>query len=126
MAAKISLQNAAVLRAIEERAPCLELAYAIGRFLRVQLRHPPVVHVLAAAHRVGEVHAPVVSIVDVRQRRRNAALSHHRVRFAQQRLADEADRHPRGRCFDRRPQPRAARANHQHVVVVRLILRHQI
>src|SRR5204862_5593955 len=40
VAAKISLENAAVLRAIEERAPGLELAYSIGRFLRVQLRHP--------------------------------------------------------------------------------------
>jgi hypothetical protein len=54
-----------VLRAIEDGAPRLELAHAVGRLLGVQLGHAPVVEVLAAAHRVGEVHLPAVAVVDV-------------------------------------------------------------
>ena len=65
MTAEVALVDAAVRRAIEHRAPGLELAHAIGRFLGVELGHAPVVHVLAAAHRVGEVHLPAVAIVDV-------------------------------------------------------------
>ena len=87
MAAEVALQDAAVLRAIEHRAPGFELAHAIGRFLRVQLGHAPVVQVLAAAHRVGEVHAPAVAVVDVGHRRRHAAFGHDGVRLAEQRLA---------------------------------------
>ena len=34
VAAEISLQNAAIFRAIEDRAPRFEFAHAIGRFLR--------------------------------------------------------------------------------------------
>ena len=90
--AEVALQDAAVFGAIEHRAPGLELADPVGRFLRVQLRHPPVVHVLAAAHRVGEMDLPVVAIVDVGERRGDAALGHHGVRLAQQRFADEPDR----------------------------------
>ena len=90
VAAEVALQDAAVLGAVEDRAPGLELAHAVGRFLGVQLGHAPVVEVLAAAHGVGEVHLPAVAVVDVGHRRRHAALGHHRVRLAEQRLADEA------------------------------------
>ena len=93
VAAEVALQDAAVGGAIEQRAPGFELAHAIGRFPRVQLRHPPVVDVLAAAHRVGEVHPPAVAIVDVGERRRDAAFRHDRVRLAEQRLAEQADFH---------------------------------
>ena len=65
MAAEVALVDAAVRRAIEHRAPGFELAHAVGRFLGVQLGHAPVVDVLAAAHRVGEVHLPVVAVVVV-------------------------------------------------------------
>ena len=109
------------LRAIEDRAPRFELADAVGRFLRVQLGHAPVVDVLAAAHRVGEVDLPVVAVVDVGERGGDAAFGHHRVRLAEQRLADEPDRHARRRRLDRRAQPRAAGADDEHVVFVRLI-----
>src|SRR5262249_50521409 len=105
VAAEVALEDAAVLRAIEHRAPGLELADPVGRFLGVQLRHPPVVDVLAAAHRIGEVHLPAVAIVDIGERRRDTALGHHRVRLAEQRLADESDRHAACRRFDRRAQP---------------------
>ena len=91
VAAEVALQDASVRGAIEQRAPGLELAHAIRRFAGVELGHPPVVDVLAAAHGVGEVHAPAVAVVDVRERRRDAAFRHDRVRLAEERLADDAD-----------------------------------
>ena len=89
VAAEVALEDAAVLRAVEERAPLLELVHAVGRLLRVDLRHAPVVEDLAAAHGVAEVDLPVVLRVDVAERRGDAALGHHRVRLAEERLADE-------------------------------------
>ena len=125
VAAEVALENAAVRRAIEHRAPRLELADAVGRLLRVQLRHAPVVHVLAAAHGVGEMDFPVVAVVHVGERRRDAAFGHHRVGLAEQRFAHQADRHARSRCLDRRAQTGAACADHEHVVFVRLVVGHQ-
>ena len=87
VAAEVALENPPVFRAIEHRAPGFELPHAFGRFFRVELRHAPVVQVLAAAHRVGEVHAPVVAVVDVAHRRGHAAFGHDGVRLAEQRLA---------------------------------------
>ena len=124
VAAEVALEDASVLRAIEHRAPGLELADAVGRFLRVQLRHAPVVHVLAAAHGVGEMDLPVVAVVDVGQRGGDAALRHHRVRLAQERFADEADRDAGGGGLDGRPEPRAACADDEDVVFVRLVFGH--
>jgi hypothetical protein len=57
-----------------------------GRFLGVQLGHAPVVQVLAAAHRVGEVHRQLSRSSTLRHRRRHAALGHDGVRLAEQRL----------------------------------------
>ena len=119
MAAEVALEDPAVLGAIEHRAPGLELADAIRRFLRVQLRHPPVVHVLAAAHRVGEVDLPAVAVVDVGERRGDAAFGHDGVRLAEQRLADQADLDAGRRRLDGRAQSGAAGADDQDVVVVR-------
>ena len=82
MAAKISLQNSTVFRPIENRAPGLEFAHPGRRFPRVQFRHSPIVDVLPAAHRVGEMHFPVIAIVDIRERGRDSAFGHHGVRFA--------------------------------------------
>ena len=121
VAAEIALQDAAVGRAIEQRAPGFELAHAIGRLLRVELRHPPVVHVLAAAHRVGEVHAPAVAIVDVGERRGDAAFGHHGVRLAEQRLAEQADLDAGRRRFDGRAESGAAGADDEHIVLVRWV-----
>ncbi len=65
VSAEVALEDAAVRRPVEQRAPCLELAHPGRRFLGVELRHAPVVDVLAAAHRVGEVDLPVVAVIDV-------------------------------------------------------------
>ena len=106
VAAEVALEDRPSGVRSKTRAPGFELAHAVGASLRVQLGHAPVVDVLAAAHGVGEVDLPVVAVVHVGQRRGDAALGHHRVRLAEQRLADEPDRHA-GR---RRPRwPRAAR-----------------
>ena len=117
VAAEVALEDPAVLGPIEHRAPGFELAHAIGRFLGVQLRHAPVVDVLAAAHRVGEVHFPAVAVVDVGERRGDAALGHDGVRLAEQRLADQPDLHAGRRGFDGRAQSGAARADDENVVI---------
>ena len=111
VAAEVALEDQAVRRAVEERAPRFELADAVRRLLGVELGHPPVVEDLAAAHGVAEVHLPVVLGVDVAHRRGHAALGHDGVRLAQQRLADHrrAQAHapgPRWRPAARRRRPR--------------------
>ena len=122
--AEVALEDAAVGGAVEQRAPRLQLPHPVRRLPRVQLGHPPVVDVLPAAHRVGEVHLPAVAVVHVAQRGRHAALGHHGVRLAQERLADQADLHARRGRGDRRPQPRAAGADDQDVVLERLVVSH--
>ena len=126
VAAEVALEDAAVLGPVEHRAPRFELAHAIGRLPGVELRHAPVVHVLAAAHRVGEVDPPAVAIVDVGERRGDAALGHHGVGLAEERLADEADRDAGGRRLDRGAQAGAAGADDEHVVLVGLVVGHQM
>ena len=123
--AKVALEDPPVPGAIEERSPGLQLAHASGRLPGVQLRHPPVVDVLAAPHGVREMHLPAVALVDVRERRRDAALGHHRVRLAEQRLAHQADGDLGGGSFDGRAQPGAPGADHQDIVLVRLHLGRQ-
>ena len=90
VAAEISLQNAPVLRAIEHRTPRFEFAHAIGRFLGVQFRHAPLIYVLTAAHRVGEMHLPIVAIINVGERGSDPPFGHDRVRFAEQTFANHA------------------------------------
>ena len=103
VAAEVALENPAVAGSIEHRAPGLQLAHPVGGLARVQLRHAPVVHVLAAAHRVGEVHPPVVPVVHVPQRGGDASLGHHRVRLAEERLAHQPDLDARRRTRRSRP-----------------------
>ena len=101
--AEVALQDATVRGAIEQRAPRLQFAHALRRLLGVQLGHAPVVHVLAAAHGVGEMHLPIVARVHVRQGRGDAALGHHRVGLAEQRFTNQANGQPGGRSLDGRP-----------------------
>ena len=84
VSAEVSLKNPAVCGAIEKRAPCLELADAFRRFFGVQFRHAPVVEILTAAHRIGEMDAPVIAIVDIGQCCRDASFGHYGMRFAEQ------------------------------------------
>ena len=125
MPAEVALEDAAVRGPVEERAPGLELAHPVGCLARVQLGHAPVVHVLAAAHRVGEVHPPVVAVVHVAERRGHAALGHDRVRLAEERLAHQPDLRSGSGRGDCGTEPGAAGTDHQHVVVEGLVLRHE-
>ena len=84
VSAEVALENPAVGGPIEDGAPRFELAHAIGSLSGVELGHAPVVDVLAAAHRVGEVHLPAVAIVDVGQGGGNAPFSHDGVSLAEQ------------------------------------------
>ena len=97
VAAERPLEDAAVAGPVEDRAPLLELADAVRRLLRVELGHPRVVQHLAADHRVAEVGLPGVAVVDVAERRGDAALGHDGVGLAEQRLADEPDASTRPR-----------------------------
>jgi len=125
VAAEIPLQNAAVARAIEDRAPFLQLANAGRRLLGMNLRHPPLIEELAAAHRVAEMHFPVVPRIDVGERGRNSPFGHYRMSLSQQRLAHERGPRPERRRLNRRPQPGPARADDHHVVFKGLILIHE-
>ena len=91
MSAEISLQNPPILRAVEDRAPCFKLANTIGRFFRVQLGHAPLVNILPTAHGVGEMHFPIVAVIDIGQCSRNAAFGHYRVRFAKKGFANQTN-----------------------------------
>jgi hypothetical protein len=120
MAAEVPLQDAAVGRAVEERAPRLELLHAIRRLERQELGHAPVVQHLPAAHRVAEVDLPAVAVVGVGERRRHAALGHDGVGLPEERLADEGHAHALRRRLDGRAEPGAAGADDQDVVGMRL------
>src|ERR1700752_3178063 len=116
MSAEVPLKDSAVFCAVEKRAPRFKFAYALWGFLRVKLRHAPVVKVLAATHRIGEVDAPVVAIIDIAERTGHPALGHNGVRFAQQRFAYHSPFRPRCCGFDGRTQACAARSDHQDIV----------
>ena len=86
---EVALEDPAIGGPVEERSPRLQLPNPIRRLPRVELGHAPVVQVLPTAHRVGEVHLPVVAVVHVPQGGGHTALGHDRVRLAEQRFADQ-------------------------------------
>ena len=124
--AEVPLQDLAVLRAVEERAPGFQLLHAVRCLLGMQLGHARVVHVLPAAHRVGKVDAPVIAVVHVSDRGRHAALRHNRVGLAKQRFANDADAHAGRRGFDGGAQAGASGADDQDVVVVGAVVGHRL
>src|SRR5436305_8078232 len=125
MSAKISLENPAVFRPIENRTPRFQFAHAVRRFFRVQLSHPPIVYVLAAAHGVGKMDAPVIAIVYVSECRSNPPFGHDSVRLAEERLANYADAHAGCGSFNRSPQSRAAAADDKDIVRERFVSGHR-
>src|SRR5437868_3520101 len=86
MSAEISLQDPAVLGAIENGAPCFQFTHSSGRFARVQLGHAPIVHILTAAHGISEMDFPIVPIVYVGEGGGNAAFCHDGMRLAEKRF----------------------------------------
>ena len=124
MTAEITLRNFPFLRSVEHRAPRFEFVNARGRFQRVQLGHAPVVDVLAAAHRIGEMDFPIVAVVHIAHRRRHAAFSHDRVCLAEKGLAHESGTQATLFRLDGGAQSRAACTYDDHVEVVGLVLGH--
>ena len=120
VAAEVALADQAVVGAVEERAPVLELHHPLGRLLGVQLGHPPVVEHLPATHGVAEVHLPVVLGPAVAHGRGDAALGHHGVRLAEQRLADDRGLRAGVVGGDGRAQAGATGTDHHDVVLVSL------
>ncbi len=120
VAAEVALADLAVLGAVEQRAPGLQLPDAVGGLLGVQLGHPPVVEELPAAHGVTEVHHPVVVGIDVAHGRGGPALGHDRVGLAEQGLADDGGALPLLPGLDCRPESGAARSDDDDVVFVTL------
>src|SRR5262249_41070849 len=93
--------------------------------LRVQLRHAPVVQELAAAHRVAEMHLPVVLRVHIAECRGDATLGHDGVRLPEQGLADQRGAGALRRRLDRRSQPGAAGTDDADVEGVRFVFGNQ-
>ncbi len=124
VSAEIALEDAAVLSAIEHRTPGFQLTHAVRRFLGVQLSHARIVQILTAAHSVGEMDAPVVAIVDVAHRRRDAAFGHDGVSFAEERFGDDADLDAGSGRFNGGAQSGATRADDQDIMFEGLILGH--
>jgi hypothetical protein len=124
VAAEVALEDAAVVGAVEQRPPLLQLVHPVGGLLGVQLGHPPAVEHLAAAHGVAEVHPPVVLGVDVAHGGGDAALGHHRVGLAEQRLADQGGAGPPFVGLDGGPQAGPAGPDDDDVELVGLVLGH--
>jgi hypothetical protein len=116
-----ALGDPALRRPVEERPPLLKLDNPLGGLLREVLDHPPVVEELAAVHRVDKVLAPGVVGVDVAHGGGDAALGHDGVRLAEERFRDDPDREAALGGRDRRPQPRAAGADDQDIVLAHLV-----
>jgi hypothetical protein len=123
--AEVPLEDAAVPGPIEKRAPLLQLEHPLGCLPGVDLRHAPVVEHLPAANGVPKVDLPVVLGIDGAEGRGHPALGHHRVGLAEERLADEGRAGALGARLDGGPQAGAAGADHYHVELVDLALRHQ-
>jgi hypothetical protein len=123
--AEVALEDAAIRRAVEEGAPFLQLEHTLGSFLGVDLGHPPIGQQLPAAHRVAEMHLPVVLGVHIAERSGDPAFCHHRVRLAEQRLADDRRARPLAGRLDRRAQAGPARSHDDNVERMRFEVGHQ-
>ena len=67
---------------------------------------------------------PIVAVIDIGERRRDAAFGHHRVRFAEKTFANQPDGNAGRRCFNRRTQSRAARTDDENVVLECFVVGH--
>jgi hypothetical protein len=84
----------------------------------MQLCHPPVAQVLAAAHGVGKVNTPAIPVIHIPHCRGDATLGHDSVCFAQEGLRNESDLYPSCRGLDSSAQTCPPSANDQNVVFV--------
>jgi hypothetical protein len=118
MSAECALQDPAIVCPVKQRAPLLEFAHTIGCFLRMDLRHAPVVQKFAAAHGVAKVRAPIIAGINVGHRRCYSALGHNRVRFPEKRFANYPDARALSQRLNCSAQSCSACANDQNIVLV--------
>src|SRR6266852_6447768 len=81
--AESALQNVPILGTVEEGAPLLEFADAVGRFLGVNLRHAPIVEKFSASHGVAKMSLPIIGGVHIGHGRGDAAFRHDGVSFSE-------------------------------------------
>ena len=124
MTAEITLENAPIGCAIEKGTPCFQFADARRSFLGVEFCHSAITEILAAAHRVGKVNAPVISIIDISHRRGYATFGHNCVRFTKEGFRNESDLYLSCRSLDCSTQASAPRTNNENVVFVGDVLGH--
>jgi hypothetical protein len=124
MSAEIALQDAAILRTIEQRTPSFEFAHTRRSFPGMELSHTPVIQILASAHGVGKVNAPAVPIVNIGHGRSDSTFCHHGMGFAKKRLRHDRDFCARSRSLYRSAQPRASRSDDHDIMLVRDVLGH--
>src|SRR5215469_14981520 len=118
MTSKITLQDPPIVCAIEKGAPCFQFTNSCRGFLRVQFRHSPATQVLASAHRVGKVDAPVIAIVHVSNRCGYTTLGHDGMRFAEEGLRNDGNPYSCRRGLDSSAQPCTSRSYDENVVLV--------
>ena len=121
VAAESTLENGAARSAVEERAPLLEFADAVRRFLGMELGHAPVVQIFAAEHGVSEMRLPAVGGVHVGHGGGDPAFGHDRMRFSKERFANDANARALRESFDGGAQSCAAGADDQNVVFACLV-----
>ena len=121
MAAECPLENRTFVGAVEKSAPLFQFADTVGGFLRVKLRHAPVVQEFSATHGVAEMRLPAVGGVNVGHGSGDAAFGHHGVGFSEQGFADDADARAFRKSFDGGAQPGAAGADDENVVLAGLV-----
>ena len=117
-----ALQDLSILGAIEKRSPLFQLAHALGSFLRVDLRHAPVVQHFSTAHGVAKMSAPIVRRVHVGHRRSDSALRHDGMRFAEERFANHSHLRALRQGAEGRSQAGSAGADDQYIVIVSFVV----
>ena len=116
-AAEGALQDLAVLGAREGHAPMLELVNGLGRVAAEIFDGVLVAQPIRPLHRVVHVPAPIVG-AHIAERGGDAALRRHGVRAGGKHLGDAGGAQARLATADHGAQPRAAGADHHHVVSV--------
>ena len=118
VAAKVSLVDEVLWRAVKHGAPLFELPNTVGGFLGVEFGHAPVRKPLAALHRVVEVNLPPVSGVGVLEGCCATTFGHDRVGFAQQRFGDDGGLGAAAGCFDSSTESGTASSDDDDIVFV--------
>ena len=70
------------------------------------------------------MHFPVVAIINIGQRRRDAPFRHDGVRLAEKTFANHAYRHAGRGCFDSCTESRAAGTDYQNIVLESVVVWH--